>query len=120
MPPSGFNQNAINGLLEFVRANYASLQSKYESDDRDISEKDFLDEQASFLESRVAEQVSLKNVNLDTQGVMGIVTFVAECYKDLAGEVTAGVDKYGRPVIDGAAIKKELTQISNYLTQFRI
>ncbi|MEK6888506.1 MAG: hypothetical protein AABW80_00175 [Nanoarchaeota archaeon] len=33
MPPSGFSQDAINGLLVFVRDNYQRTLDKYRSQD---------------------------------------------------------------------------------------
>ena len=45
---------------------------------------------------------------------------VSECYRDLAKEIVAGQDKYQRPVIDGKAIQKELNQIGDYLSGFKI
>lgn len=50
----------------------------------------------------------------------GLITFVSECYKDLRREIGNGEDKYGREVVCGEAIEKELKQIGEYLEKFTI
>jgi|SRR3989344_805579 len=110
MPPSGFSQEAINGLLEFVKAAYKDAKVKHSG--ASISEKDFLEDLAKKLKSCPQ--------NISQEGMVGLAIFMAECYKDLAKEIDFGKDKYGRPVIDGKAIDKEVNQIGNYLLEFTI
>ncbi|MCK4917494.1 MAG: hypothetical protein KAS15_07060 [Nanoarchaeota archaeon] len=120
MPPSGFSQKAINGLLEFVKANYATIADKYKN--TSLSEQEFLEETSSKLEEQVRTTLtetfpSSERLN---GGVQGLTTFVVECYRNLAQEIVEGQDKYQRPVIDGKAIQKELDQIGTYLGKFKI
>ncbi len=119
MPPSGFSQKAINGLLEFVKANYQTIAEDYS--ESSLTEKEFLEKASKDLEQQVksilTERFPSSNLN---GGVEGLTTFVTECYRDLAKEVIAGKDKYDRSVIDGKAIQKELAQIGDYLTEFKL
>lgn len=116
MPPSGFSQEAINGLLEFVRANYLHAADEYR--DGSLKEKDFL----KYASGKLKDQAeSLVNVlGISEKGAEGLVSFISECFKDLVGEIDAGKDKYGRPVVEGKAIQKELDQIGTYLKEFTI
>ena len=120
MPPSGFNQKAINGLLQFVQANYQTIADKYAG--KPLSEKDFLEETTNELEKQVRTTLNERFPNSGrlNGGIEGLTTFVVECYRDLAQEIISGQDKYARPVIDGKAIQKELDQIRSYLTTFKI
>ena len=43
-----------------------------------------------------------------------------ENFKDLIKEIHEGKDKQGRPVTEGQAIQKEITQIREYLEKFEI
>lgn len=54
------------------------------------------------------------------KAINGLLIFIRECYSDLLDEIAAGQDKYGREVIEGKAIKKELDQIGDYLKKFTI
>ena len=110
MPPSGFSQEAVNGLLEFVKAAYHDVKVKHS--ETSLTEEDFLKDFAERLKS-CPQKIS-------QQGMVGLVVFMAECYKDLAKEINVGKDKYGRPVVDGKAIDKEISQIGNYLLEFKI
>ena len=119
MPPSGFSQEAINGLLLFVEVNYQRTLNNYQGD---TSEKKFLVQSASELEQQVIDIVGTAFPESDQmqQGITGLATFVTECYRDLASEIEKGEDKYQREVIDGKAIQKELDQIRSYLSKFTI
>ena len=110
MPPSGFSQKAVNGLLEFVKAAYQDVQNKHSG--TSLTEKEFLEDFAKRLKSCRQE--------ISSVGMKGLATFMAECYRDLAKEISDGRDKYGRPVIEGKAIDKEVNQIGNYLLEFTI
>ena len=116
MPPSGFSQKAINGLLKFVKSNYQTIAEEYNGK---LTEKEFLKETSNKLEYRVLSFKEDLN-GISKEGMQGLTTFVVECYKDLAKEISDGHDKYSRPVIDGKAIQKELNQIGDYLKKFTI
>jgi hypothetical protein len=120
MPPSGFSQKAINGLLDFVRANYETIADQYSG--QNLSEQEFLEKTSSDLERQVSRVLTERFPNSErlNGGIQGLTTFVSECYRDLAQEIEAGQDKYKRPVIDGKAIQKELSQIEKYLSEFTI
>ena len=49
MPPSGFSQEAINGLLEFVKDSYKNTLNKYAG--QDLSEKDILNQGIDYLKN---------------------------------------------------------------------
>lgn len=116
MPPSGFSQKAINGLLKFVESNYQTIARDYNGK---LTEKEFLEETSNKLESQVISFDESMN-GISKEGMQGLTTFVVECYRDLAKEISNGKDKYSRPVIDGKAIQKELNQIGDYLKEFTI
>lgn len=120
MPPSGFSQKAINGLLDFVRANYEIIADKYSG--QNLSEQKFLEKTSGELEKQVSGVLAERFPNSErlNEGIQGLTTFVSECYRDLAQEIEAGQDKHQRPVIDGNAIQKELSQIGDYLSKFTI
>ena len=120
MPPSGFNQKAINGLLKFVEANYELVADQYS--EANLSEQEFLEKTSEELEAQVRSTLTERfpdSARLNG-GVEGLTTFVVECYRDLAQEIISGRDKYNRSVVDGKAIQKELSQIRSYLSEFRL
>ena len=107
MPPSGFSQKAINGLLEFVRDNYvAALKGR---DVSDLNEDEFLEKTALSM-----------MVGFPKESHKGLIVFISECFKDLKREIKEGSDKHGREVVCGEAIEKELNQIGEYLKKFTI
>jgi hypothetical protein len=120
MPPSGFSQKAINGLLEFVKANYEATLSQHNSNNG-TSESNFLAITERILEQKVKKTI-VQNTPLEisTPGIQGIVTFVTSCYEDLVREIQEGKDKHGRSVTNGKAIQKEIDQIGKYLKDFTI
>ena len=120
MPPSGFNDRAIHGLLLFVRANYQSIALK--SRGSSLSEQDFLKQTAVDLEEQVKISLADNFPNSSTlkEGIQGLVIFIVECYRDLAKEISVGKDKQQRVVLDGKAIQKELDQLEKYLQQFEL
>lgn len=115
MPPSGYSQKAINGLLVFTKVNYEIIAEKYS--ETDISEKKFLEKTSNELKKQVSEVLNERFPKSEqlNEGIKGLTTFVTECYRDLVQEIIAGQDKYQRPVIDGKAIKKEINQIGGYM-----
>jgi len=120
MPPSGFSQKAINGLLEFVRSSYKATFLEFNSD-RTQSEKEFLSENINLLKERLRETLH-KNMPLeiDESGINGLVIFITTCYEDLVEEINKGQDIHGRLVIEGQAMEKEINQIGSYLENFTI
>jgi len=121
MPPSGFNQKAIKGLLEFVKANYEAVSEKYSGTPL-ITESEVLEVTSGDLEKQVRTLMNERFPGSErlNGGVEGLTIFVTECYRDLVYEIAEGKDKYGRLVVDGKAIRKELDQIGSYLEGFRI
>ena len=107
MPPSGFSQKAVNGLLEFVRDNYVAALK--ERDKSSLSEDEFL--------SVTAESMM---VGFPKESHKGLIVFISECFKDLKKDIEVGEDKHGREVVNGRAIEKELNQIGEYLEKFTI
>ena len=120
MPPSGFSQKAINGLLEFIKASYQATLLEYDPI-KEESEIEFLNMSVGLLEQKVNRTIrEHMPLQLSEEGVRGMVTFVSTCYKDLVEEIYAGEDRYNRKVIDGKAMKKEISQIGDYLKDFTI
>lgn len=120
MPPSGFSQKAIQGLLEFVRASYETTLTQYRSQQSALSESEFLKQSSAALEENVTRAVTQRPLDVDKRGMEGLVTFVTSCYRDLVHEIYNGQDTYGRKVEEGSAIQKELDQIGDYLKNFKI
>jgi len=54
------------------------------------------------------------------KAINGLLIFVQSCYEDLLKEIKEGHDKQGRPVTEGQAIQKEISQIGEYLGKFEI
>ncbi|MBI4159161.1 hypothetical protein HY500_02790 [Candidatus Woesearchaeota archaeon] len=57
MPPSGFSQEAINGLLVFVRCAYQNTLERYRG--QDLTEGSVLNESVRYLEGVVSRSVPL-------------------------------------------------------------
>jgi len=120
MPPSGFSQKAINGLLEFVKASYESTLSQHKVNGKG-NEREFLIRKSRDLKQSVLKTVKQNTpLEISKAGTQGIVTFVTSCYEDLAEEIQDGKDKYNRPVINGNAMQKEISQIGSYLKEFKL
>lgn len=113
MPPSGFNQKAINGLLTFVRATYENTLEKYKH--KNLSEREHLQRSIEYLEDIIKSTAPLAlNGTVSREGIKGLVTFVSVNYKDLVVEIIQGKKR------EGEAIQTELDNISKYLTQFKL
>lgn len=120
MPPSGFSQKAINGLLEFVKASYEATLSEYNMNNQ-ASESEFLAESVKDLNQKTKKVIEQNfPLGISKEGAEGISIFITTCYEDLVKEIHDGKDKHGRPVIDGKAIQKEIDQIGSYLKEFTI
>ena len=113
MPPSGFSQEAINGLLTFVRAVYENTLERYKP--KDLSEREHLQESIGYLEGVVISIAPLAvNGTVSREGIEGLATFVAINYRDLIAEINQGKKS------EGQAIQAELSNISRYLAQFKL
>lgn len=112
MPPSGFNQKAINGLLKFVNASYQVVLGEYK--DSDLSESKFLEESAGRLEEIAKQAAQAILPKFSPEGVLGLATFVSENYRDLVREVRVGK----KP--EGYAVQTELEHIRLFLSKFEI
>ena len=119
MPPSGFREKFINGVLKSVGADYEATLKEFTSQN-ELSEYDFLEQRAAALEQRVEQAVAQGPLSTDETISIGWAECRASCYRDLAYEIKEGCDKHGRPVFDGKAIQKELDQIGVYLKEFKI
>lgn len=113
MPPSGFSQEAINGLLTFVRATYENTLDRYRN--KNLSEKEHLEGSIGYLEGIVKSTAPLAvNGTVSREGIEGLARFVTTNYKDLIAEITQGKKK------EGEAIQTELANIGKYLAQFKL
>ncbi|MDP3882219.1 MAG: hypothetical protein Q8Q31_05070 [Nanoarchaeota archaeon] len=112
MPPSGFSQPAINGLLAFVRDSYANTLQRYQG--RDLSEEQVLRESIGYLENHVAQSAQHLNGFVSPEGVKGLQQFVTTNFLDLIAEL-----KLGKKV-EGKAMQTELEHIGTYLAQFKL
>ena len=113
MPPSGFSQQAMNGLLTFVRSAYENTLSKYEG--RNLSEESVLKDSMHYLDSLVEKStVATLDGTVSFDGINGLKQFVQMNYKDLITEIYQGKKQ------EGKAIEAEITHISEYLKNFKI
>ncbi|MBI2662111.1 hypothetical protein HYX11_01490 [Candidatus Woesearchaeota archaeon] len=113
MPPSGFSQEAINGLLKFVEAAYESTLVRYRG--KSLSEGEHLEESIGYLEGVVKSTAPLAvNGTVSREGIEGLATFVIINYKDLINEINQSKKN------EGQAIQTELSNISRYLAQFKL
>src|SRR3989344_279260 len=110
MPPSGFSQDAINGLLTFVRSAYENTLDRYR--DKNLSEREHLQKSIGYLEGVVKSTAPLAlNGTVSREGIEGLAMFVSVNYRDLIAEISQGKKK------EGEAIQTELKNIGNYLAQ---
>lgn len=113
MPPSGFSQIAINGLLTFVRSAYENTLERYRG--RDLSEETVLNDSIGYLDGIVRTSAPLAtNGTVSREGIEGLATFVTTNYKDLIAEIHIGKKT------EGIAMKTEIEHISGYLEKFKI
>ena len=113
MPPSGFSQDAINGLLTFVRSTYENTLKRYR--DKDLSEREHLEESISYLEGVVKSTAPLAlNGAVSREGIEGLAKFVSVNYRDLIQEINVGKKE------EGNAMQTELDHIGSYLAQFKL
>lgn len=113
MPPSGFSQQAINGLLAFVRSTYENTLERYR--DKNLSEREHLEASIGYLEGVVKSTAPLSlNGTVSREGIEGLATFVSTNFRDLIAEISSGKKK------EGEAVQVELRNIGDYLAQFKL
>ncbi len=113
MPPSGFSQEAINGLLVFVRDSYEQTLKRYANSE--LSEKDYLDRAREYVEGRVLQSVgSALEGTVSIEGAKGLAKFVSVNFEDLIKEIKIGKKR------EGEAMEAEIKDIGRYLSQFTI
>ena len=113
MPPSGFSQSAINGLLDFVRDTYANTLDQYRG--QDLSEESVLENSIQYLERLVERSAPLAlDGTVSEQGIRGLQTFVSTNYRDLIREIREGKKT------EGQAMKAEIESIGIYLERFKL
>lgn len=112
MPPSGFSQPAINGLLVFVREAYKNALDKYRGSD--LSEEQILRKVITHLENYVAQSVKHLDETVSSEGVKGLQQFVTTNFIDLIAEIKSGKKE------EGKAMQTELENIGSYLAQFKL
>jgi len=113
MPPSGFSQEAINGLLVFVRDAYQNTLDRYRG--QDLTEESVLKGSIQYLEDVVSRSVPLvTDGTVSEEGVKGLQRFVATNYRDLIAEIHVGKKQ------EGQAMQAEIDHIGRYLEQFKL
>lgn len=113
MPPSGFNQETVNGLLEFVSDSYEQANRVYEKTPG--SEQEKLRQSVDYLEARTRQtaEVALDG-RISEKGIKGLVVFVTGNFRDLVQEIRNGKKT------ESYALKAEIESIGNYLKKFKI
>ena len=109
MPPSGFSQDAIRGLLVFVRELYQRTLEKYSG--KNLTEERILSESISHLDKLVEDSVPK---GLSYEGLMGLRKFVSSNFRDLIREIHEGKKE------EGYAMQKEIKNIGDYLSRFKL
>jgi len=113
MPPSGFSQDAINGLLVFVRDVYENTLARYEI--KSLTEEDTLKESISYLDRLVQTSAPVAlDGTVTNEGIKGLQQFVSTNYRDLINEINEGKKT------EGHAMDAEIEHIGRYLEQFKI
>ena len=113
MPPSGFSQDAINGLLTFVKDAYQNTLARYQG--QNLAEEQVLQESIGYLEGvvRTTAPFAVKGT-VSPEGIQGLARFVATNYRDLIREIHEGKKQ------EGLAMQAEIEQIGRYLKEFHI
>ena len=113
MPPSGFSQEAIAGLLEFVRSSYENTLERYK--DRNLREREVLEGVVGYLDGIVKTSAPLAmNGTVSPKGIEGLAIFITANFKDLVAEIESGKKT------EGQAMEKEIADIGRYLADFHI
>jgi hypothetical protein len=113
MPPSGFSQDAINGLLAFVRDAYQNTLDRYKG--QDLTEEQILQESIGYLEGvvRTTAPFAVKGT-VSPEGIKGLAKFLTTNYRDLIREIHEGKKQ------EGHAMEIEIGDISEYLAKFSL
>ena len=113
MPPSGFSQDAINGLLAFVRDAYQNTLERYKG--QNLSEEQVLQESIGYLEGvvRTTAPFAVKGT-VSAEGIKGLARFGSTNYRDLIREIHEGKKE------EGKAMQTEIDHIETYLIQFKL
>ncbi len=115
MPPSGFSQPAINGLLTFVRSVYENALKQEKERRTGLSEEQRLLENIVYLEGLVKASAPLAlDGTVSREGIEGLATFVSTNYRDLIAEIHQGKKQ------EGLAMQAEIEHIGSYLEKFKI
>ena len=113
MPPSGFSQDAVNGLLTFVRDAYENTLRRYSK--ADLSEEKILNESITYLDGLVENSAPVAlDGTVSRDGIRGLQKFVSTNYVDLIREIYEGKKT------EGQAMQAEIDHIGRYLSQFKI
>ncbi len=113
MPPSGFSQPAINGLLTFVKSAYETTLEKYQK--TNLSEEKHLEASIAYLNEIVTSNTHLAlNGTVSQEGIQGLATFMTTNFRDLIKEIHQGKKK------EDQAVQTEIDNISRYLVQFKL
>lgn len=113
MPPSGFSQEAINGLLTFVRSIYENTLKKYKK--KNLSEKEHLQEAIAYIEGVVKSTAPFAvKGTVSPEGIKGLAIFVSTNFRDLIKEIHEGKKQ------EGKAMQTEIDNIGDYLMKFKL
>lgn len=113
MPPSGFTEQAIVGLLTFVRSAYELTLQKYKG--QTLSEAELLHQSIGFLEGIVRSSAAIAlGGTVSREGIQGLVQFTTTNYRDLIAEIQVGKKTQGQ------ALQTEIDDIGAYLAQFTL
>jgi len=113
MPPSGFSQEAINCLLDFVRDAYQNTLERYKG--QNLTEEQVLQESIGYLEGvvRTTAPFAVKGT-VSPEGIKGLARFVSTNYRDLIAEIHSGKKQ------EGNAMQAEIDHIGKYLKEFTL
>ena len=109
MPPSGFKQDAINGLLTFVEECYKTVNETYTV--TGISEDAVLAQAMGDLERLAANATT---IGVSPRAVQGLATFMQLNYRDLCEELRVGKKDPEQ------ALATEMLHIGTYLERFKL
>lgn len=109
MPPSGFKQDSIKGLLVFVEECYKTVIDTYKTSG--LPEDVVLANAMSDLE-RLAENAT--TIGVSQRGVDGLATFMRYNFRDLREELRTGKKNPEQ------ALETELLHIGVYLERFKL
>ena len=112
MPPSGFSQEAIGGLLIFVKGVYLKTLDEYRN--TGLKEGKILEDSIVYLNNLVERSVLVLGNAISPEGIIGLQRFVSINYRDLIREITSGKKQ------EGEALQTEIWNIEEYLRKFKL